>query len=71
MIELAVELLWVIAPDGARVEINPAEIVALRPPREHDKRTLGNNVRCILFTADGKFIAAVEDCDVIKRRIVP
>ncbi|MBO0718456.1 MAG: hypothetical protein J2P55_14135 [Rhizobiales bacterium] len=63
---LALELLRLMTPDGLPVDINPNEIVSLRPPREDDKRTLNSKVQCVLFTADSKFVAVTNECDEIR-----
>ena len=58
---------WIVvhAPDGARIEVNIDSIVAVRPPREHDKRTISKDVNCMILTADAKIIAVVETCEQV------
>jgi len=66
---LVAVLLHLTSPDGLRIDVNPNEIVLLRPPRESDKRLIGPNVNCMIFTGDGKYVATVETCEEIGKKI--
>ena len=48
-------------PDGQVIYINPMAVVSVRAPRKGD--TLGPELKCLLHTMDGKFIAVTEGCD--------
>jgi hypothetical protein len=47
-------------PGGHPIDVNPSDIVSLRPPRGQGHFTGGAN--CLITTADGKFISVTEDC---------
>jgi hypothetical protein len=53
-------------PDGIHVVLNVETIVSIRAPRAQDKRTLGQSVHCVVFTSDGKFLGAVDECEEIE-----
>jgi len=67
--KLALALILLHGPDGHEVRVNPAEIASLRSAAEaaaasgmiHDK------VKCLVNTADGKFINVRETCEEIQR----
>jgi hypothetical protein len=65
---LALHLLRLTGPDHQIVDINPAEIVSIRQPRGSDTH-FHKDVRCLIHTADGKFIAVVEDCDSVRDQL--
>ena len=58
-------LLWitVTGPDKQPIELNAREIVSIRPPRSQDH--FGAGVRCLIHTADGKYITVIETCAAV------
>jgi len=46
-------------PDGRSVEINPMEVVSVRP--------IGRT--SLILTTDGRFTAVAEECGEVKRRL--
>jgi len=63
----AVVLIQVTGPDGQRIDLNPSQIVSLREPRVSEHVAAGT--RCIIHTTGGKFIATVNECEEILRRL--
>jgi hypothetical protein len=62
---LALEFIRVTAPDGTTIELNARQIISLRQPREDERRGINNNVKCVIFTADSKYVSTLEPCDDI------
>lgn len=57
-------------PDGQLVMINTHEITSLRQPTSFDmRRYFTKGARCIVITAEGRFIAVVESCQTIREQI--
>lgn len=56
-------------PDNVTIDVNPAQIVTVREPRGQQERVVHKDVKCLLFLADGKFIAVVEDCATVRARL--
>lgn len=54
-------------PDGQMVEVNSTEIVAIRAPRGTDH--VHSDIRCLLFTTDGKFTAVQELCTTVEKMV--
>jgi hypothetical protein len=67
MMIFAVAMIQLTGPDDQRIDINPAEIVSIRSPRSTEHFAKG--VRCIINTVDGKFVAVIEDCGTILKRV--
>lgn len=68
---VGIQLLEVHGPDGQLVYINPAEISSLRQPTNADLgRYFPRTVHCIIVTTNGKFVAAVEMCNVLRDRLI-
>lgn len=68
---LEVLTLWIAVtmPGGASVELNAGQIVSVRPPSISGHYT--PDTRCIIHTADGKYVTTIESCDAIKALLVP
>jgi hypothetical protein len=69
---VVIALVLVHSPNGDLIEINPDQIVSLRaaaPGKEEVDRLYHKSVKCLIITADGKSIPAVESCEVIKVQI--
>ena len=67
-----IQLVLVHSPNGDVIEINPDQIVSLRaaaPGKEEADRLYHKSVKCLIITADGKSIPAVENCLEIKALI--
>jgi hypothetical protein len=58
-------LIVLTAPGGQPVDVAPDKIVSLKAPRADANGHFDNDVRCLINTADGKFIAVVEDCETV------
>jgi len=61
---LALHLIKVTGAGGEAIEINPSEIVSVREPGQI-KEHLHPSVKCVVFTADAKFVTARETCQAI------
>jgi len=55
------------APDGQKIDINPAEVNTVREPREGAEGHFAKGVKCLVTMTDGKFIAVIEPCDAVVR----
>jgi len=56
--------------DGREVLINPQAIVTIggaRAPTE--QQLLTDKATCMVTLTDGKFVAVVESCDILRRRL--
>jgi hypothetical protein len=56
------------APDGREIAVNPAEITSLREarPDDTDDRYFAKGVRCQINLTDGKYVAVIEECAVVR-----
>jgi hypothetical protein len=54
--------------DGNDVYINPELVTSLRAaiPNKENK-LVAQEVKCILYTTDGKFISVIETCDQVRK----
>jgi hypothetical protein len=50
-------------PGGHPISVNPSEIISLRPTRGQGH--VSSDVRCLITTADGKFVSVTEDCATV------
>jgi hypothetical protein len=55
-------------PNNQPIDINPATVVSIRERRAGETH-LQKGVRCVIHTSDGKFIAVLEDCDTVRRKL--
>ena len=62
-IAVTLTLIMLTGPDHQVIEINPEEVVSLRAPRAIDHMT--RDIRCIVFTTDGKFIGVEQSCRAV------
>jgi hypothetical protein len=73
MFLVAILLIAVTTPDGAKVHLNPAFITKLYPTREAmDKgpnQMVVKGARCVITMSDGKFISVTEPCDYVLQLI--
>jgi len=58
-----VQLIELTGPNNQRIELNPTEIVSIRPPSRADHFAPGT--RCVINTTDGHFVAVQELCSSI------
>jgi hypothetical protein len=63
-LEVLIKLLLVHDPAGHEIYINPKEIVVLRSSPAVEGY-LQEDIKCVIVTADGKYINAVEKCDLV------
>lgn len=56
-------------PDNQKIELNPYEVVTVRPVRPDASSHFGKSIRCLVHTTDGKFVAVTEDCDTVKKKV--
>lgn len=66
---LAIALVQFTGPGGQRVDVNPAEVTSVREPRAVNKQHLAAETNCVLFMADGGFIAVAEQCDTVRQKL--
>lgn len=65
---LALTLVKLHGPGGQIVEVNPEHVVGLREPRASPTEHFQKEIRCLIFTLDGKFTGVLEDCaEVIQK----
>lgn len=64
-----IDLLPLHGPDGQRVFVNPHEVTTVREPTAVDLKHFAYGARCVVVTVNGKFVAVVEDCDYVVRRL--
>jgi hypothetical protein len=55
-------------PDNQPIDINPDQVVSVRQPRASEGH-FQKGIRCLVITADGKFVAVMETCDEIRNKI--
>jgi len=69
MIQLAqVVVVLLHTPDGHEVLLNPKQVTAMHssvPGKPNEVMT--DEVRCRISTTDGKFLAVIETCDIVRR----
>jgi hypothetical protein len=56
--------------DGGEVTVYPSHITSLHakpPPTGAPNRLVAHEARCVVWMDDGKLIAVLETCDVIKK----
>lgn len=63
----AVALVQLTGVDGQVIELNPASVIMLGPPRTQS--ALAEGVHCVITTSDGKFVAVTEDCATVREMI--
>lgn len=72
-IAVALLLVTLTMADGARVTINPQYVAKLYPTKEAmDKganQMVVRGAKCVVTMADGKFMAVLETCDMVKLKL--
>jgi len=72
VIALAVGALVVLhTVDGREITVNPAQITTMREAHDASdpNRAFTKQVRCMINTADGKFVTVVEECEAIREML--
>jgi hypothetical protein len=62
---LAIGLIELHAPNGARVLVNPAEVTSVREPVAADRRHFAPGTRCVVVMTNAQFVAVREQCDAV------
>jgi len=65
----ATHLIILHGPDGQIIAVNPLEVITVRTPRGEIQKHFHSSTKCLVFTADGKFVAVTEECQVVRERI--
>lgn len=66
---VAVTFIFLHAPGGAGIIINPHEITSMRQrPSAGDQFFVGN-AECMINLTDGKFVAVIEACETVHQMI--
>jgi hypothetical protein len=55
----------VTGPEGQIIAVNPLAIVSTRTPRGH----FSKGIKCLIHTADGKYISVIETCEFINKHL--
>jgi hypothetical protein len=61
----ALSFVLLTGPDGQEVRINPSHVVTVREPRNVEGH-FHKDVRCLVHLDDGKFVAVIEPCKVVR-----
>jgi hypothetical protein len=67
MIKVALVLIQLTAADGSEFDVNPTEIVSLRPAE--NRQVFHKAVNCIIATADGGSFGVAETCHEVRQKI--
>jgi hypothetical protein len=64
-------LLLLHSVDGREIDVNPAEITSLSEARASGdpKKQFTDNVRCVIFLTDGRYLTVDEECHQIRGMI--
>lgn len=66
---LAFKLVQLHGPNGQLIEINRDEVVSLREPRGATEKHFHQDIKCLLFTSDGKFTGVTESCAEVQDKL--
>jgi hypothetical protein len=66
--QLAFDLVQLTGLDYEIIEVNPAEVVAIKTPRKRH-RILPLAANCALLTTDGRLISVLETCQVVREKL--
>lgn len=56
-------------PDDQRVFVNPDQIISIREPRGMEQGHFARGTRCLVTTADGKYLTVREKCTELREMI--
>ena len=54
---------------GQKVYVNPDSVINIREPHGINSGHWPAGTRCLVFTSDGKYIATVEPCETIRKKL--
>lgn len=64
-----IELVELHAAHGARMFVNPSQIVSIREPAEMVRRQFAPGTKCVVVMSNAQFYAVSEPCDVVTRLV--
>ena len=64
-----IELVELHAVHGARMFVQPSQIVSIREPAEVVRREFAAGTRCVIVMSNGQFYAVRETCDTVTRLV--
>jgi len=65
---IALRLIEFTGPAGQAIILNPSQVVAIREARSLEH--FGDEVKCVITTADGRFFGVVQSCDEVRMRLM-
>jgi hypothetical protein len=65
---VALNLVELTGPDHQLVEVNPAEVAMIRQPRGQVETHFHKDIKCLIFTSDGKFVGVIETCEQVAEK---
>lgn len=69
LIFIGLTLVELHGPDNQRIWVNPEEVTNVRDPRGVNTGHWPPGTHCLLFMVSGNFIAVVERCDEVRRKL--
>jgi hypothetical protein len=63
----AFKLVELTGPDKQIIEVNPEHVVQIREPRGNETH-FHPEIKCLIFTTDGKFTGVIETCEVVAEK---
>jgi hypothetical protein len=56
-------------PDGGEISVAPAHVTSIhaKAPSSGQNKSVTAEARCVLWLDDGKLLAVIEPCDVVKK----
>ena len=66
---LALHFITLHGPHKGLVFLNPEAITAMRTPRTPHEANFPPEIKCLVFTGDGKFASVIETCSEIQKMI--
>ena len=69
--EIVLHLIVLHTLDGREIDVTPALITSMREAKADgaDGKAFTSGVRCMINTADGKFISVIETCALVRQKI--
>jgi hypothetical protein len=64
---LALDMVRLTGLSHEKIDINPSNVASVRAPPPERQGHFHMAVRCVIYTADGKFIPVLEECDVVRK----
>jgi len=59
------QMITLTGPEGQEIAVSPSQVVTVRKPRELEGH-FPKGVQCLVHMTDGKFIAVIEPCRVVR-----